>query len=62
MKIISQVKVLQTKYLELIKMEYISKCDIKEEVPNYKTKEELGRMQAEIDYNKDYPKTVEKNI
>ena len=41
---------------------YINEYDTKDEVPNYKTKEELGKIQAERDCNKNHPKTVEENI
>lgn len=40
---------------------YVNKYDIIKSVPNYKTKEELGKIQAERDCNKNYPQTVEEN-
>ncbi|MCQ2023709.1 chemotaxis protein [Clostridium butyricum] len=41
---------------------YICEYDKNNEVPNYKSKKELGKIQAERDCNKNYPKTVEENI
>jgi RNase H-fold protein (predicted Holliday junction resolvase) len=41
---------------------YINEYNTKDEVPNYKTKEELGKIQAKRDCNKNYPKTVEENV
>jgi len=41
---------------------YVYEYNIKEEVPNYKSKEELGKIQSERDCNKYYPNTVKENI